>query len=112
MNEMTPDEFWAILHSMPEPGPVTYRLYYNDLGDPVIYSMEDLPGNYIEVDAEAYAIASFNVKVVNNALIRVEPKIVVHKLQANTAAGITCHPADVCIVVDHTQDHIKWSLHD
>ena len=29
---MTPEEFWSILHNMPEPLPVSYRLYYDEHG--------------------------------------------------------------------------------
>ncbi len=71
---MTPDEFWATLQAMPEPHPVFYRLYYTDLGEPVCYTMEDIPGKYIEVDQSTYALADYNVRVVNSQLIKIVPK--------------------------------------
>ena len=51
---MTPEEFWSILHDAPEPEPVFYRVYYSDDGTVICYSMEDLPGKYINIDQTCY----------------------------------------------------------
>lgn len=107
---MTPDEFWSVLHAMPEPTPPSYRLYYSIAGEPVIYSMESLPGNYIEVDSETYALAPFNVRVVDNKIVYIKPAITVKKLQPTIDKGTACDPRDVCIVVSADQAHTKWSL--
>ena len=109
MNELTEEDFWSILHDVPEPKPVYYRLYYNDAGAPDIYSMEDLPGNYIEVDRETYVLASFNVRVVDGKLVYINPVVTVKKLQPG-ATGIACDPRDVCIVVNSDQPHTKWTI--
>ncbi len=94
---MTEQEFWDILHNAPELKSVFFRLYYNEHGDPVIYTMEDLPGNYIEVDAETYARTPSNVRVKNGKLI----EIIINRSQkivpGNT--GTPCHPHDVAVVV-------------
>jgi hypothetical protein len=90
---------------MPEPQPVFYRLYYNDAGEPVCYSMEDQPGNYIDIDAETFGLAPLNVRVVNCML----KYITVHtsnKLVPSTT-GTLCHPQSVAVVV--TQNGIPWS---
>lgn len=108
MSDMTPDEFWSILHNMPVPVPVFYRLYYNNDGTPICYSMEDLPGKYIELDLETYRLSPTNVKVVDNKLVLIKPTSTVTKLQPN-GYGTACHPDDVCIVVDNLQPHTKWS---
>jgi hypothetical protein len=110
MSDMTPEEFWSILHVAPESTPVFYRLYYNDIGAPIIYSMENIPGNYIDVAPDVYASAPFNVKVVNNQLIHITPPITVKKLQPSKLKGTACSPCDVCIVVNSEQEHIKWNL--
>jgi len=110
VSEMTPDEFWSILHSAPVPLPVSYKLYYDDHGMPIIYSMEDIPGNYIEVGPEVYAVAPFNVQVVSGKLTYTKPKIVVKQLQPGAEIGTACDPRDVCVVVGSDQAHIKWNI--
>jgi hypothetical protein len=71
--------------------------------------MEDLPGEYIEVNAETYAIASFNVRVVEQKLIHIRPRISVQKLQPHTDTGTACDPRDVCVIVSEQHSHTKWS---
>jgi hypothetical protein len=105
---MNEEEFWVILQAMPAPIPTFYRLYYNDDGSPIIYSMENLPGNYIEVDQSIYVLAPFNVKVSDGKLVYIKPVITVKKLQPSTD-GTACDPQDVCIVVNTDQPHIKWT---
>ena len=102
---MTPEEFWSILHSMPEPLPVFWRLYYNDQGQPVCYSMEDLPGNYIDIDAETFGLAPANVRVVDTKLKYITTRTS-DKLVPGTA-GIMCHPQNVAVIVE--QNGTYWS---
>ena len=102
---MTPEEFWDILHSTPEPLPVFWRLYYNDLGQPVCYSMEDLPGNYIDIDAETFALAHANVRVVDRMLKYITTRTS-EKIVPGTT-GTLCHPQSVAVVV--TQNGTPWS---
>ncbi len=73
MSEMTPEEFWAILHAPVEVSPIFYRLYYNDDGTPLCYSMEDLSGNYIEIDVDTYHRGSSHVRVINGRLKEIKP---------------------------------------
>ena len=104
---MNAEEFWTILHAMPEPLPVFFRLYHNDQGEPIIYSMEHMPGTYIDVDAETYARAPFNVRVQAGRLI--ELKSAVRKL-APADSGTACHPNNVAIVVAETEPHQHWIM--
>jgi hypothetical protein len=104
---MNSEEFWAILHAMPEPQPVSWRLYYDEAGKPITYSMEDLPGTYIDVDPDTYAQASFDVRVRAGQLI--ELKSTLSRLVPSDT-GTPCHPDNVAIVVPETEPHQRWSM--
>jgi len=110
MNETT-ENFWSVWNTFewPEPKPIFLRLYYNKDGTPRIYSMEDLPGEYVEVDSETYAIASFNVRVIDQKLVHIRPRIRIQKLQPHPDIGTACDPRDVCVIVSDQDPHIKWS---
>ena len=111
MSNETTDNFWAVFgtpHPELEPVPVFYRLYYNERGHPLFYSMEDLPGNYIELDHETYMRAPKHARVRGGKLIELitqEIKKIVPREE-----GTSCDPRDVCIVIDSIHPHIKWSL--
>ena len=102
---MTPEEFWSILHDIPEPKPIFWRLYYNDAGEPVCYSMEDQPGNYIDIDPETFGLAPWNVQVVNGRLKYITTQTS-DKLVPSTV-GTQCHPQNVAVVVNQNGKH--WS---
>ena len=96
----------AMLAAIPEPKPVFWRLYYNEQGKPIAYSMEELPGNYIEIDAETYHRGPLNVRVINGQL-----RYIKHTWSQKLVPGPTgtaCHPRDVSIVVD-TEPARCWS---
>jgi hypothetical protein len=109
MSELTKQEFWSILQATSEFKPVFYRLYYNDNGTPIIYSMEELLGNYIEVDQQTYVLTPFNVRVVDGKLVYIKPIVTVKKLQPSDQ-GTPCDPSDVCIVVAEDQPNQKWTI--
>ena len=73
---MTEEEFWAIMAPVPAPLPVFYRLYHDEKGYPLFFSMEDLPGNYIEIDGETFASAPSNIRVVNGVMSEIPGKAV------------------------------------
>ena len=80
-------------------------------GQPLVYTMEDLPGKYIEIDKDAYILGSFGVKVVDGKLKFLPASICsVKKLKPNSTTGTACHPADVCVVVNTSENHIKWKI--
>jgi hypothetical protein len=113
MSQETTDNFWAAiaaLKPLPPPVPVFYRLYHDDQGRPLLYTMEDLPGNYIDVDRETYVISPTQVRVVDGKLVRIHRKQF-NKLRPGTD-GTPCAPNNVSVVVDSTQLHTNWSLNN
>jgi len=101
-SQETTDNFWQIWTSFtwPEPTPVFYRCYYLDDGTVDFYTMEDLPGNYIEIDQSAYIRAAKPARVVNGQIEIVRPKISVQKLVRTESQGTQCHHQDVSVVGD------------
>ena len=105
---MTEKEFWAALAPLPDFDPIVYRLYYNDQGDPLFYSPEDLPGNYIEIDQTTFANSPTNVRVIAGKLVIIKTEMV-HKLVPGDTCT-ACHPQDVSVVVNNTDPNVKWML--
>jgi hypothetical protein len=85
-----------------------YRLYYDQLGQPVCYSMEDLPGNYIEITAEQFAQSSPHMRVVDGKLVL--PPAPCPPTLVPSDQGTACAVEDVAVVVSDTQPHTKWKL--
>jgi hypothetical protein len=111
MSNETTENFWAAWKTFKWPEPVnhSYRLYYNDDGTPKCYTMEDLPGKYIEVDKETYVNHLWNVRVENQQLRIIPIKRTVQKLTSDSDHGTCCDPLDVCVVVDQNKPHLTWS---
>lgn len=105
---MTNDEFWAILHAPIAEHPIFFRAYYDETGLVKSYTMEDIPGNYIEVTSETFHLAP-PARVVNGKLVVINPTSLVTKLYPGDQ-GTPCDPGDVCIVVDKSHPHTKWLL--
>jgi hypothetical protein len=106
---MTEQEFLEIWLARPEPKLVFYRLYYQDNGQPLYYSMEDLPGKYIEIDLDTYQQYRSDVRVVDGKLTVIPTTGIIKKLQPSNR-GTPCDPRDVCIVVNDADPCTKWNL--
>lgn len=101
-SQATTKNFWKVWSTFqwPEPTPVSFRCYYLDDGTVTLYSMEELPGNYIEVTQKEYVMAQMPAKVIDGKLTVIKPGVVIEKLCPSTA-GTTCHSDDIC-VIQHT----------
>jgi len=104
---MTPEEFWSILHNMPEPQPVVYLLYHDDQGQPLFYSMDRVPGIYIEIDQATFARGSMNVRVRDGQLVEITWATTTKLVPGNS--GSLCHPDNVAVIVAEDQPHTRWS---
>jgi hypothetical protein len=72
--------------------------------------MEDLPGNYIEIDHATYATQSYHVRIVDQQLVVVEARTAATaKLVPDAENGTPCAPGDVSVVVSVLAPHIKWT---
>lgn len=112
-SQETTDNFWQVWNSFawPEPAPVSYRCYYLDDGLVDFYTMEDLPGNYIEVDQQIYVLAPMPARVVNGRLEIIQPKTLVQKLAPGTQ-GTLCHQQDVSVVVNNNGTYWNYQQHE
>jgi hypothetical protein len=104
---MTPEQFWSILHSTPEPLAPFFRLYHDADGMPLFYSMEDCPGTYIEIDQETFARGATNVRVRDGRLVEITWATTTKLVPGNS--GSPCHPDNVAVIVAEDHPHIRWS---
>jgi len=107
--QQTTDNFWAVWNRFKwqEPTVPVYRCYYVDNGDVDIYTMDQIPGNYIEITKEQYLAASKPARVIDGQLIVPKPRMLVQKLVPNANTGVQCHAHDVCVVVE--QKGVFWN---
>ena len=107
---LTEEEFFGIWASQKqaEIKPIEYRLYYDENGFPLFFSMEDLPGNYIVVDKEMYLGGPRNIRVVDGKL-KIYQTMFGKKL-VPASLGQPCDTRDICVIVSEDQPHVKWNL--
>ena len=106
---MNLDEFLSIWQqSEPTPQVILYRLYYNENGQPVEYSNDDKPGNYIDIDPETFRAQPWNIRVVNGQIVAHDNTKQTKKLVPNNT-GTACDSRDICVIIQE-DPCIKWSL--
>jgi hypothetical protein len=69
--------------------------------------MEDLPGTYIDIDAETFARSHTNIRVKDRKLVEIAQTTSAKLIPGDT--GTPCDPTDVSIVVSKQQPNTKWS---
>lgn len=102
-------DFWKEF-SWPEPYPIFYRLYHDEHGNPIVYTMEDLPGKYVEITQEQYALRDHRVRVIAGEIVSVVSNI--SSKLVKSRHGTPCHPNNVALTVETTEPHQCWSLKD
>lgn len=107
MNDSEFVECWKTI-KWPVVVPVYFRLYHDEQGRALFYSHEHLPGKYIEITAEQFAVQDLGVRVSAGKLI---PRTLPAPLKlVPSDTGITCAINDVSIVTDQQQPNQKWKL--
>ena len=104
---MTEQEFVDAVRAMPEPAPVSYRLYHDLDGRLLFYSMEHVPGNWVEIDQAFYARSPHRVRVIAGQVHELEWHQSVKLLPGQT--GTPCYSKDVTIVYDSRQAQ-HWAI--
>jgi len=107
MAVVTPDEFWSILHAVPDTLLVSYRLYHDSEGKPLFYSMDDVPGTYIEIDPVTFARSSMHVCVRDGKLTQRVWKTTSKLVPADS--GSPCDRRNVAVIVSEHKPHQKWT---
>ena len=104
---MTPEQLQQLFQAAPEPQQPFFRLYHDNQGNPLFYSMADESGTYIEITPEQYHRNNSNVRVRDGQLVEVTWSTTAKLVPGNS--GSPCHPDNVAVIVAEDQPHTKWS---
>jgi hypothetical protein len=88
-------ESYELLPPLPE-ARQEYRVYFDDQGQLLFYSMEDLPGNYVVVDREFFAGSPTNVRLRNGKLVVITSATSSKLVPA--VDGVSCDLRDVAVI--------------
>lgn len=90
---------------------VEFRLYYDNFGKILFYTCEKLEGNYLIIDKQTYAEMRYDLKVVNDKLIKYIPGVIISKLKPDNNEGTICAKENVSIIVNEAYaDSQKWKM--
>lgn len=92
------------------PPPVEFRLYYSEDGKVLFYTCEKPEGQYVVIDAQTFAEARPDVRVVNGRVVSTIQNTVIAKLKPTSTGGTECLAEDICIVSPDSTNTIKWKL--
>lgn len=93
------EEEYTIVWEAPILEKPEFRLYYDDRGYPICYTCEKLEGNYIVIDALAFAESRPDVRVVDGRLIKASSGAVISRLYPDNE-GVICEKEDLSIITD------------
>ncbi len=93
---------------------VSYRLYHDENGVPLFYSMEDLPGLYIEIDKETYQQGRYDVVITQDKKIKRLNNYhnMPRKLAPSDSTGTPCHNTNVMIVDPESTTYWKLKIYE
>jgi len=87
------------------------RLYYDENGRVICYCGDkSVIGNYIVIDAQTFDAARPDIRVIDGKISTVTSNGAVYKLMPNKIEGTPCSIEDISIIVNETENHIKWKM--
>ena len=90
--------------------PLEFRIYHDEHGDIVCYSMEDLAGHYIVTDQHTFNQFRMDLKVRDGKLIKITHSASWHLVHCDSAE-YACHARDVTVLVPHDHaDKTHWKV--
>ena len=108
---------------MDEPRPIIfdidpeYRLYYDDRGDPITYTVgyytegdAGPEGNYIVIDKFEFLCKRHDIKVIEGKIVSLSSLAAIPRL-VKKSGGIKCAKEDVSIIVDDQYtEYNEWGI--
>lgn len=106
------EEDYVILWEAPKLVTPELRLYYDIEGKVICYCGDkSVEGdNYIVIDAHTFSEGRPDVRVIDGKISTMSPNAIVEKLMPDKIEGVCCHPDDISIIVDETEEHTKWKI--
>ncbi len=101
-------QLWSEI-AQPNESKVIYRLYYDNTGSLLFYSMEDLPGNYIEITPQQFAKADSHVRVVNGQIVKIKRSLTKKLVPSADQDGVLCSPQSAAVIVKSSPG-IYWKI--
>ena len=93
---------------------IEFRLYYDKkTGKPIEYSMQELEGDYIVIDANTYARPKIDIiikdgKIIKHCTSNVRKLVI----SPEDTSGTQCHKDDICLVTSTAQSvqSVYWKV--
>jgi hypothetical protein len=113
MNPEDNQQEYIVIWEQPKMEPPEFRLYYDENGAVICYTGDKSTiGNYIVIDAQTFAAARPDLRVIDGRISTASPKSVVYKLMPNLDEGVECIAEDISIIADslYKGKTQKWKL--
>ena len=99
MSEENNNEEYILVWDAPVIEAPEFRLYYKEGGSVDFYTCDKPEGNYIIIDALAFAESRPDIKVVNGRIAKIRPHAIVQKLKPSDKGQLTSIE-DISIIID------------
>ena len=99
MSEEQNNEEYILVWDAPVIEAPEFRLYYKEDGSVDFYTCDKPEGNYIIIDALAFAESRPDIKVVNGRIAKIRPHAIVQKLKPSDKGQLTSIE-DISIIID------------